>query len=349
MARKRGRAFQLAKANAELRYGPQERALGALVEQARHDMKMDRRLVAGQAASTIRGARQSRGQLHKVYSQAASGLEVAQDDVEKAFGTAGVGPANPFALASDRESAAYRQRLTSAAAQARKETVDLENQARLGKLFGYQQARQKFMDTRAQIRDQARQLGDERAVFTLAELGKQREAAAGRRNQRAVAKIQQGIDPKTGKPLPGSKAAERAAGKKKFDPASRSESRLFTTDYSIALDYGKAYVQQGKDRAHAEQMLRRGKPSNAKKGTARVPQIRNQDALAAALDVAYQGYVSPSTVRKLHAAGIKIRGLTDAKTRKQYANRFGNAKKLKKRRERASRIRARQYQQGNVY
>jgi hypothetical protein len=353
MARKRGRAWQLAHANAELRYGPQERALGALVQQARSDLKMDRRLVSGQAASTIHGARQSRRQLHKIYSQAASGLQVAHDDVEKAFGTAGVGDDNPFALASDRESAAYRQRLTSASASARKDTVDLENQARLGKLFGYQQARQKFMDTRSQIRDQARQLGDERAVYTISELAKSREAAAGRRNARTIAQIQQGFDPKTGKPIPGSAAYERlhpkAKAKAKFKPASRSEGRLFNTDYAVALDYAKAYADQGKDRSHAEQMLRRGKTSNAKKGTARVPQVRNQDALAAALDVAYQGYVSPSTQRKLHAAGIEVRGLQDAKTREQYANRFGNAKRLKKRRERASRNTARQYQQGKVY
>lgn len=344
MARKRGRAWRQAHANAELRYGPQERALGALVQQARSDLKMDRKLVAGQAASTIHGARQSRRQLHKVYSQAASGLQVAQDDVKNAFGTAAVGADNPFALASDRESSAYRQRLTSAAANARKETVNLEGQARLGKLFGYQQARQKFMDTRSQIQDQARQLGDERAVYTISELAKSQEAAAGRRNQRAVAKIQQGIDPKTGKPLPGSKAAERAKDKgKKFDPASRSEGRLFGTDFSLALDYAKEYKGQNTARADAARTLRRGVSGNQGKGITRVPQIRNQLALSVGLDMAYNGFVTRKNVAKLRAAGIRVKDVPGAISEADWT------KRARKQQLTAAQKRARQYAHGQVY
>lgn len=327
MTRKRGRAYRQAEANAELRYGPQQRALGALVDQAKQDLRTDRRITAGTAAATIRGARESRRQLHKIYQQASNGQQIAQHDVEAAFGSAGVGADNPYALASTRETAAFRQRLTGEAARARKDTVDLENQARLGKLFGFQQARQRYQDTRAQIRDQARALGDERSVYFLSELGRLQGERAQRRNARRIALINKGIDPKTGKLFPDLKKKDKGKGDGGFDPASRSESRSFTNEFARLKDLGATYAKQGSPRKQLARNLRAGIPSepyeeNGKKlRTPNVPASRDPLALRAALDMAYKGYISDQTVRKLHTVGIRADDLPGGMTYTQWLKR----------------------------
>jgi hypothetical protein len=39
-----------------------------------------------------------------------------------------------------------------------------------------------------------------------------------------------------------------------------------------------------------------------------IPKVTNAAAISAALDAIYDGHLSPATIRKLHAAGIKVNG-----------------------------------------
>lgn len=307
MAKKRGRGRRsfrsIAEANAELRYAPEASALQALLGQAHQDYRTDVRSANALARTTIQGARGSRPLLKQIYHQAARGVKVAQRDIDTAFNQAGVTPDNAFKLASDAEGTAYRQRMTAEAANARRETVRNVRDAQLGRFFALGAAKDQYNQSRSQLNQRATDLLGERQTFVLSELGRMQDAAANRRNQRKVALIQQGIDPKTGKPIPGGKADKGG----EFAPASRSDRKLFSTALARALDLAPDYAKTNISRSAAAKELRAGVAASGK-GRSRDPGFRaipDQLAVQVALDMAYRGSVSAGTRRALLQRGFR--------------------------------------------
>lgn len=314
--RRRGnRLVELAEANTDLRYGPEESSLQALLGQADEDYKIDRRVASGTAATAIRGARKARPLLRKIYNQAAIGVKAAQDDVEAAFNQAGVTPDNAFKLVAESEGTAYRQKMAAEAANARRETVKQVQQARVGKVFALGAARDRYNQTRSQLDARAQDLSGERQSFLISELGRMRaeradrraetrNARAGRQNAKEIALIQQNRDPKTGKPLPGT-------GANAFDPASRSDRRLFQTKLARAVDNAPDLIKAGYSRKEVAAMLRAGLSDTAAGGPGLgFKAVDDELAVRAALDMAMRGSLSAQTrAEMLDERGIRPKSI----------------------------------------
>lgn len=154
-------------------------------------------------------------------------------------------------------------------------------------------------------------------------------------------------------PLPGGKADPNAQKKKGgFKPATRAAQSKAATDFSRALSIINTYVgDDPKDKALRREIGQKllngeaeikgepvydtrreikkgvpnpnyGKPLLNPDGTAKttdslpgIPKIENQPIVSAALDMVFDGHLSPATVRKLHDLGYKVRGLSGVKTR----------------------------------
>lgn len=309
----RPRDLQIAQANTNLRYAPEERSLAALVGQAREDYKTDVRVAKGMAATAIRSARQSRKPLRRIYNQALTQADVAQQDVEQAFQQAGAG-ADVFRAATARESALNRQRVAGAAARAYRETVSQANEARLGKIFAMGAARNRFTDTVRQLQQRQLDLTGEKRMYLMGELGKAQAERAkvreSRRSQRYSRETQ----------LQVAEAQQQGKGGGGFEKASRSESRLFTTAYAKAMRRARDSVEGGDSRSQAMNDLISGVPAVPKgaagKNSPALPAlgaIPDQLAARAAVEMAYNGFISPKTKRKLLDRGIRISDLAGAR------------------------------------
>lgn len=311
MAKRRKRRvdplLEQAEANASLRYAPEESALQALIGQAHEDLKTDRRVAGALTRTAVRSARSSIPALHQIYNQAARGVKVAQDDVEAAFNQAGVTPDNAFRLVAETEGTAYRQRMAAEAAGARKEAVRQINEARLGRVFAYGAAKDRYNSTVNQLQQRASDLRGERNSFLVSELGRLRDEEAQRQTQVDVATIQQGLDPRTGKPLPGTNAAGA------FKPASRSDRKLFSTALARAIDLAPDYATAKISRKDAAEELRAGVARDSKSGDPGFKAIPDQLAVRVALDMAYNQSISPGTRRELLERGFRPNELPGVK------------------------------------
>lgn len=153
-------------------------------------------------------------------------------------------------------------------------------------------------------------------------------------------------------PLPGGKADPNAkTNKPKKVKATRAEQSRAATDFSTALGIATDYVgNDPKDKALrreiGQKLLRGeetikgkpvydtrqqingkpnpsyGKPLLNKDGTVQttgdlpgIQKVDNQPIVQAALDMVFDGHLSPATVRKLHDLGYEVRGLSGVKTR----------------------------------
>lgn len=316
---KRRSLQEIAEANANLRYGPESSALQALVGQATEDYRTDVRSAGAMARTVARGARKSRPLLHKIYSQAASGVKAAQEDIDAAFNQAGVTPDNAFRIASETEGTAYRQKMTAESAAARRETVRQVHDARLGKIFAVGAAKDKLNSTVGQLQQRATDLLGERQSFLTSELGRMQGERADRRNALKVTRIQNQLDPNTGKPLVTNP----------FKPATRSEGKEFTSDLARALDLSPDYAKANIGRDAAAKELRSGVKASGK-GANRDPgfsKIKDPLAVKAALDMAYRGSVSAKTRKELLERGFRpaeldgVRYIRNKKRRQTEAGR----------------------------
>jgi hypothetical protein len=334
------RDIRLARSRAKVRFGPEHSTIRAAIGQAQGEYLSDLTSADAAAKSAIHFAKKARKPVAAVFNQARSEADAARSDVESAFGRLG-GAADPFRAVLAREQAGAHQRVALAGANALHELTQRQLEAKAGGQYAKTAAKQDYRKTLSDLAGRLTDLGDREGAFITSEAGSLREARAGRqatsRNARAkiradkeaadvdytrdVAKIKLSDSLKDkggggGKGLGGNK------------PASRSESRMFTSDFAKALDYAKqfatTYDKKGRrvDRRTAHSTLVTGAPATKK--TSATPSIDDQLALRAALDQAYSGRISRATAKRMHKAGIRVKELPGAKTYGAYEKRRRN-------------------------
>jgi hypothetical protein len=331
MARRRNRNAQdikLAQSRAKVRFGPEHSTIKAAIGQAQGTLASD--LIAADAASksAIHFAKKAKKPVAAVFNAARSEADAARSDVEAAFGKLG-GAADPFRAATAREQAGAHERVALAGANALHELTQRQLEAKAGGQYAKTAAQQDYRKTISDLAGRLSDLGDREGAFITSEAGSLRESRAGRSatlrgirlrgkqdRQQAAAKLESDKElAKYKADLKGSGPGTRGLGGNK--PASRSEMRMFKSDFAKALSYAKQYGS----RADARAELIPGAPAaKDKKGRLipATPSIDDQLALSSALDMAFDGHISRANAKALHKAGIRVKELPGAKTYSQW-------------------------------
>lgn len=338
--------YDQALTSAELRYGAQESGLSSILAQLTNDygrQSTAQRDAGMSVLGALKGADQN---LQQVYSDAGLNPTVLSQIAGSPTGQRLAGE-----LAGNR--ADVLQQINGAQAGQQYIQGNLADQYRqdVGQVSqqGMALAKERGLFT-GSVLDEL--IGNDRSARSAANQAA-REAAAAQQQQaldRATstgnALIGQGLAPvigedgsvSIGQPLPGGKADPNAKPKSGIKPATPAAVKAATGTYSQAVDYARKLWESGIDRRKASDALMRGReasegqdvydpqtgkpiinPDGTKKttkGKSEIPSFKaDQPLLQAALDIAYDGHVSPATVRKLHKAyGNGIVGALGLKT-----------------------------------
>lgn len=340
MARRRNRFIDQATADAIVRFGPELSALGALRDQA-----------LSEASTSIAAARSSgrhlqnvighaRPQVRQAYGQALSTAQ--QQSAVDASAVASLPADSPLRAAAMLEQTGLAGRLGASQAAALTDLSQRSVAAQEGTRSAVSQARSKLASDLAKVLGREQSLAQERGAFTatdaarlLSDYQTQQQAlkiAQGRESTQlkiANARNRQsernsirsaGVDPNTGKPLPG-----RTRGGVKLKPGSTSSTAIVGEAASLARTLKAA----GHSRGEVAATLRLGQkpqpvyetvkgatpgttkqqralnPDGSPKMTASVPQVKDDLLLKVALDLAYNGYISKGTRNALNRRGLR--------------------------------------------
>lgn len=337
MARSRSRRLRrVARQTAELRYGPERRQLEGALFEARdaRDAGVDAARATGRGLrSAIRGARPG---FARTYDEGAERLAANAGVIGPNMPTSGPGAAILAAQAGEHQAA------LDANVAARTATLaDLTQQgirAREGQAFAVRNARDQYQADVGKVLQQLLGLSQEEGLFAAAEFGRLRENALDRGQRERGSKRSAGIDPKTGKPIPGGKLDPDANGKPgdqrkgKGERATNAQHGDLADRIKEAKHWATLLKKGGASREAVEAALAAGRPSSTvyrevddgRGGTKRVPVLTDQGTekktreipslgaglfLEAALDEVFKGHVSRRTTRQLHQRGFFVRKL----------------------------------------
>lgn len=330
-----------ARRSANLRYGGEERALGALMQEAEQDYRTDRRVANATSRAAAAAARASRRPIRKAYRQAQTQADVARQDVNASFGGLSAA-ADPFKAVTEREFALEKQRTAGEAAEARSDAIARERDAKVGRVFALGAAKQRHNAAIADLLAQASALRSEKGEYAASQLDEylaardQQDFEAeqnrlDRKSARENTLLNQGRDPKTGEPLD----KPNKSGREKFDPADRAQLRMFQDDFAVANQWIAKLREVKATKNNPKTGTKKGdKPfDNPEKlqeiltsgnNDLGVPKVDDQLAIKAALDMAYKKYVTPQTWDRLYAAGFRVADLPGAMSAKKYRKLHSN-------------------------
>jgi hypothetical protein len=327
-----------------VRYGPEVSALTALIRQAEEDR--DQRVrTARSTASLIQGAvDEARPGVRAVYRDAGR-----QSSAQQQIAASALTPGSPFAQAAAIEQSGLRSRMSGARAAALTDLTSRRIAAGEGAAYAQSAAQRDFAKTRGQIGQRAQDLAREQGAFqssTIMDLiGADQKARAdavelsarlGQQERNSIRSS--GIDPNTGKPIPGGRLDPKARpgkGNAGRGWATSTQQAAAQDTIGQAIHEAKTLKQSGAKRHEVAQMLLEGvddvprkeipvyDPATGKKKlnrdgtpvTKAVPAVPGVKAIPhklfvqAAIDIAYDGHLSKRTTRLLHARGIKIKPL----------------------------------------
>jgi hypothetical protein len=336
---------------AALRFGPQADALGALLRQAIADR--DQGIAVQKSTGTGLLALASRAQPAVANIEAAGATRMAQPYQDVSANLAGLSPnADPIKAAVARDyalaSANQVQDATAAAAELKQRQVD----ALSGRQAGIGAVQAQYAVDKGKIADQASSLAGQQGAYTSSRLAAlladdaktrnaNRQAALGRKQSNTNSLRSSGIDPATGKPIPGGKLDPR----KQHGKVSATGAKLQSADkhdsarekLAVGLRTLAELDPQKGDRHHTAPGLVAGAPAvsgqqvfkvvpGATPGTTKqervlgpggVPQTSGDLPAIPALgqwatvaaDVYYDGHLSRANQVKLAKAGYSIKQL----------------------------------------
>jgi hypothetical protein len=365
-----------------IRFDPEESGLRALKQEAKGTYRSTVRGARGAARGIVGEVKAVTPQTRKAYDEAGlAAARTAHSVVDPAL--RGL-PRNSLSAAVKIEQADYQRNLQESKAA---ELADLGSRrvsAREGAAFAATNARSELTSSLAKIAARYQDLRREKGAFealttaTLTDDARQRrqqlriaQAGLRQRDRASLRSTRQsernslrsaGIDPQTGKPIPGGKLDPKAPGKKKGGPSGAQYLNWQTSieDISAAAKRLKnAKDEHGRplnlSRAQIVDKLSQGRPAQQvltatksyggiKKGdrlpdgltpqekkavgatNIALPAIKQYPAdlrMSAALDIALFGHLTPATQRRLHRAGFNLKRL-GLRTYGQYRNSLRN-------------------------
>jgi hypothetical protein len=336
---------KLAQQRAKVRFGPEHSTIGALIGQAQGALASDLSSADAAAKSAIHFAKKSEKPVRQVFAAARTQADAARSDVESAFGKLG-GAADPFRAATAREQAGAAQRTALAGANALQELTQRKLEAKAGGQYARTAAKQEYRKTVGDLAARLSDLGDREGAFIAAEAGGLKQARAGRKATSRVKRMDIRADTRAAdtahqrelekirlkESLAGGGGGGSRASLGGNKPASRSELRMFKSDFAKALNQAQQASAHGVDRSEAQAKLTTGTT-----GANAIPSIDDQLALAVGLDMAYSGRVSRGHARELKRAGLRVKDLPGATSLTQW----------KRKRNKSARAQERAYSQGS--
>jgi hypothetical protein len=325
-----------------VRYEPEESGLKALAQQARADYGVSVRQAQTTGDLTLQAAREAIPSVANIYDRA--GLDQAKTASLVSPELAAL--SGPGAATLQRggalEVAQQLGNLRAAKAAALEDLNTRAVAARQGQQYGILNARQKFSADMAKILGQSQSLQRQKGAFTASTINSllqsslERQLSA-RNNARTTrtqaanskrAQTQQernslrssGIDPDTGKPIPGGKLDPKAPGKKPKLQTPAQHGAVKDQVSSIQswirqnrADYGSRH-EMANDLvtgvpASTIKVDSKGKPLPAPVRDPGVPKAPSVLAASIALDLEFDGHVSRRNIAELHKRRLSLNQL----------------------------------------
>lgn len=320
-----GRFASQATEDALLKYQPQQSALQSLMREAEEAYRGSVRGGESAARLGVQAVKEGVPQVAGVYNRAEAQNKQVQDQAMQAL-SALPGVDNGYKAAATNEGAAATQRIAgnraSVLGQLHLQGVAAANSAassrqaasttltkELGKLFGKSQ-----------------ELSGQQGAFASSELERlthesEKEQRGERQHGEDIAQRERGsvrssgIDPNTGKPIPGGRLDKHAAGELPL----KEQNKAASTIRQIKQFAEKFKEAVGGSRSHLVERLSEGVPAQTfgtgekdaegkevKAKHSGIPAFKPDVLMSAALDWALGGYLSPQTEQRLQQAGYSI-------------------------------------------
>jgi hypothetical protein len=320
--KKRQRRVQ---AESDLRFGPQEDNLALALQDAASTRNTTIRSARGTAAAQVRAAQEATPALAKALRDPTS--TVAGTETNLAHILQGLpGDGGALAGASARDAEGTKRRLAELLAGVASENISRARDAKAGQAFAVSNARNQFGAARDRIRAQLGSLGRQEGEFAQTQYDDLTSAAAdrkirldtqketGRHNTVTEGVAQQNADTAAAKAKAKAKADKIKADAKKVASPVRVDS--MQAALNGAIGDATRMEKANRPRSYAKQTLASGRTSQTLKNDENgqplpnpvkipgVSKVKSQAIAAAALDMAYVGYVSQHTVGMLRELGV---------------------------------------------
>lgn len=338
-----GALLRRALQQAELRYGPQQQELQALL--ADRGSQRDDEIAGNNAGSQLLAAaiREAAPKMTGAYDQALSTVQAQQQAVQ----------GMPGASLSAEQTASFARRIGEQRANVAADAEQQGVRAAQDAVYSNRQANTSYKTDVAKIAQQLLGLGDQSGLYTATTLGDLQDTRTKNQitkrgqdvtAQNAITSAAQserssvrssGIDPDTGQPIPGGKLDPKAAKKPKLSQDKHLETQDKISQAVAALGTLDPDKQERREAASLlvagakSQPLydpKTGKKRVSQSGTAlSTPDIPGVGGLlaSAASDVYYDGHLSRRNQKRLRAAGFKLGELgfpTYAQWKRQQAS-----------------------------
>jgi hypothetical protein len=359
--RKASRWASEAAMQALVRFGPELSGLKALQRTAEADYKQSVRSAHGTSAGIINAVDVARPQVASIYTKA--GRQASQAYGVTSQDMASLGPvANSIRAAASLEQQGTQARLAESGASSLTDLAQRRVAAKSGEQWAVTSAHDKLVTDLTKVLQRKQDLLGEKGAFTAltesqltdaarkraADLTKQRRALA---QQERSSIRSSGIDPATGKPIPGGKLdpkAKKGTGGPGGDGWASQAAQAAAADKIAAAKHWAAQLKSvGLGRHDVARSLLTGQKAKnvplhddngrplywkaGEKGNEKgdktgepkthtlpeLPKIDSELYLSVALDAAYDGHISARNQKLLHDRGIKI-GPLGLKTRGQW-------------------------------
>lgn len=298
-----------------LKLGPQASALRSLLSDLAGTYSRTRRVNASNALGITAATRQARPEVGGAFAQA-----LASSQAQRA--ALGVGGQDP-------QAAAFERRVGEQRAGALNDLTQRELRATEGRVYANNAARDEYLGGKSKIMGQLQELAGQSGALTASTLGQLRDDRAQRSLTRSGQRVTEGnsirtqqqsernsirssgIDPDTGRPIPGGKQ-DKARGVKWAPPAQQNAAR---DGISGAISLIEQQRGRGMtSRADIIQLLTTGRAASTREVDGQkvtlpaIPKL-SADYVRAASNVVFDGSLSRGDVKRLHARRIRIKPL----------------------------------------
>jgi hypothetical protein len=298
-----------------LKLGPQASALRSLLSDLAGQYSRTRRVNASNALGISAATRQARPEVGGAFAQA-----LASSQAQRA--ALGVGGQDP-------QAAAFERRVGEQRAGALNDLTQRELRATEGRVYANNAARDEYLGGKSKIMGQLQELAGQSGALTASTLGQLRDDRAQRSLTRSGQRVTEGnsirsqqqsernsirssgIDPDTGRPIPGGKQDKASRGTLPGGAKVASQAAHSSAKDNIdgALTWIKRLSQGTFTSKEIRDMLQAGGEVDVGQATPlKVPRF-SKDFVNAAYDIEVLGGLSRTNVRALHRRGLKIRSL----------------------------------------
>lgn len=333
--RKNSNDLTIARAEGDVRFGPQVSQIRDLYQQAAGQKVSDISAAKQNARSAIAFARAARPEVNAIYRRGGNVAEAAAADVANAFTPLGAG-ADPFRAVAAREAQGAKTRMEEARTAARQELVDRATSAKAGQGFAVNQARQEYRSSKRTLGQKLEDVLGQRGSYIAGRLGtlanqraaenlKLRLASMGDQTTRDVAAAKIQADKEAAAIKAKDKAKDKDKGGGGGGRATAQQRTSLSNEFNRALRFAQDYANDPKGgtpherRAAARDALLRGS-QGGKDAQGEYPGTPHfgQLPLTLALDMAIDRHVSRAHAQRLHGLGFKVGDVSGARTFQQW-------------------------------